>query len=189
MLLYMVVTGITPGPNNLMALYLGAQYGLYGARKFMIGSACGFLLKLLLCGALNMALATLVPSLLPYLKWLGAAYMLYLAVQMLLSGFREEAETEEKRGESTYTAGLMLQVVNMKSWVACLSIFSVYVAPHTTALPVIVGVSAVNTALMILWTVLWGGFGSIFRRVYRTHRRVFSVILAASLALCAITAL
>ncbi len=189
MLLYMVVTGVTPGPNNLMSLYLGAQYGLRGARKFMIGSTLGFFLKMLLCGALNVALAAIVPALVPYLKWLGAAYMLYLAFTMLRSGFAPAAEEKEKTGESTYASGLMLQVVNIKSWVANLSVFSVYVTPYTTALPVIFAVSVVNTCGMILWTVLWGSFGNAFRRVYAAHRKIFSIVLAASLVLCAISAL
>lgn len=189
MLLYMVVTGVTPGPNNLMSLYLSAQYGFRGARRFMVGSSLGFFLKMLLCGALNVALAAVVPALVPYLKWLGAAYMLYLAFTMLRSGFAPAGEEKEKTGESTYLSGLALQVVNIKSWVACLSVFSVYVTPRTTALPVILGVSVVNTCGMILWTVLWGGFGSAIRRVYAAHRKVFSIVLAASLVLCAISAL
>ncbi len=189
MLLYMVVTGVTPGPNNLMALYLSAQYGFSSARKFMIGSAGGFFAKMLLCGALNMLLASVVPALVPYLKWLGAAYMLYLAFTMLRSGFATQGEQKDRTGESSYVSGLALQVVNIKSWVANLSVFSVYVTPYTTALPVILAVSVVNTMGMILWTVLWGSFGNAFRRVYSAHRKVFSVVLAASLVLCAVSAL
>ena len=79
MLLYIVVTCITPGPNNLMSLYLSANYGLAGARKYITASAASFFVKLLLCGALNVMLASVIPALIPYLKWLGAAYMLYLA--------------------------------------------------------------------------------------------------------------
>ena len=189
MLLYMVVTGVTPGPNNLMALYLSAQYGFHGARRFMVGSSLGFFLKMLLCGALNVLLAAVVPALVPYLKWLGAAYMLYLAFAMLRSGFAAAGGKKEKTGESSYASGLVLQVVNIKSWVACLSVFSVYVTPHTTALPVMLAVSAVNTCGMVLWTVLWGLFGNAFRRVCAAHSKIFGVVLAASLVLCAISAL
>ncbi|MBR7146103.1 MAG: LysE family transporter [Oscillospiraceae bacterium] len=189
MLLYMAVTGVTPGPSNLMSLYLSAQYGFRGARKFMVGSSLGFFIKMLLCGALNVALAAIVPALVPYLKWLGAAYMLYLAFTMLRSGFAPAGEEKEKTGEWTYLSGLALQVVNIKSWVACLSVFSVYVTPHTTALPAILAVSVVNTCGMILWTVLWGSFGSAIRRVYAAHRKLFGIALAASLVLCAVSAL
>ena len=190
MLLYMVTTGITPGPNNLTTLYLSARYGLSGARKFIIGSASVFFLKMLLCGLLNVLLAAVIPQLLPYLKWLGVAYMLYLALKMLVGGFRrEEPEQEEKGGEATYAAGILLQTVNMKSWVACLSIFSVYVMPYTTSAAAVAGVSILNSVLMVVWTLLWGSFGSAFRRVYQAHRKLFSVVLAASLVLCAVTAM
>ena len=163
MLLYMAVTGVTPGPHNLMTLYLCAQHGFRGARKFIVGSTIGFFLKLLLCGALNVALAAIVPALVPYLKWLGAAYMLYLAFTMLRSGFAAPGEEKEKTGESTYRSGLALQVVNIKS--------------------------VVNTCGMMLWTALWGFCGNAVRRVYAAHSKIFSVVLAASLVLCAISAL
>lgn len=134
MLLYIAVSSVTPGPNNLMSLYLGAHYGLSGARKFIVGSMGSVLVKLLLCAALNLALAEIVPALVPYLKWLGAGYMLYLAFVMLRSGFQAQKDEEETGGESTYLSGILLQCLNMKSWVFALSVFSTFVIPHTTSL-------------------------------------------------------
>ena len=189
MLLYIVVTCITPGPNNLMSLYLSANYGLAGARKFITASAAGFFVKLLLCGALNVVLARVIPIVIPYLKWLGAAYMVYLAYSMLQSGFAAQSAQKEQKGESTYRQGILLQCLNMKSWVCNLSVYSVYVIAHTMAPSVILVVAIINTACMIVATVSWGAFGSAFRRVYNEHRKVFSVLCAASLIYCAITAL
>ena len=80
MLVYVLVACITPGPNNIMAMYLSAHYGFKGARKFMIGSSTGFTIKMLLCGGLNLVLAEAIPAAVPYVKWIGAAYMLYLAL-------------------------------------------------------------------------------------------------------------
>ena len=57
LLLYIVITCITPGPNNIMCMYLGAHCGLRGARKFMTASIAMFFIKMLLCGILNVALA------------------------------------------------------------------------------------------------------------------------------------
>ena len=189
MLLYIAVTCITPGPNNLMSLYLSANYGLAGARKFITASAAGFFVKLLLCGVLNVMLATVIPALIPYLKWLGAAYMLYLAYSMLRSGFAAQSTQKEQKGESTYRQGILLQCLNIKSWVCNLSVYSVYVIAHTTAASVILTVAVINTACMICATLCWGAFGSAFRRLYAVHRKVFSALCAASLVYCAITAL
>ena len=51
LMLYIVITCITPGPNNIMCMYLGAHCGLRGARKFMTASIAMFFIKMLLCGA------------------------------------------------------------------------------------------------------------------------------------------
>jgi hypothetical protein len=40
MLLYMVTTMITPGPNNLAMMYLSVQHGFRGTLRFFAGSAC-----------------------------------------------------------------------------------------------------------------------------------------------------
>ena len=189
MLLYIAVSSVTPGPNNLMSLYLGAHYGLGGARKFIVGSMGAVLVKLLLCGALNLMLAAVIPALVPYLKWLGALYMLYLAFVMLRSGFRAQEEEKEHGGESTYLSGILLQCLNIKSWVFALSVFSTFVVPYTTSLRVMLTVVLVSLALLIASTLLWTVCGSVLRRVYNEHRKVFSALCAASLVYCAITAL
>ena len=189
MLLYIAVSSVTPGPNNLMSLYLGAHYGLSGARKFIVGSMGAVFVKLLLCGALNLMLAAVIPALVPYLKWLGALYMLYLALAMLRSGFRAQEDGAERGGESTYLSGILLQCLNMKSWVFALSVFSVFVIPYTTSLRVLLAVALVSLAMLFASTLVWTVCGSALRRVYNEHRRIFSVLCAVSLVYCAITAL
>lgn len=190
MLIYLAVTSITPGPNNLMSLYLGANYGLRASRRFWCGSTLGYGVKSLLCGALNVAVAAFIPDAVAYLKWLGAAYMLYLAFSMLRGGFADDAQdADERGGEATFLAGILLQVVNVKSWVSCLSVYSVYVIAHTTAAVAILATACAGTVLIGASALCWMCFGSAFRRVYRAHRRGFSILLAASLVLCAVTAL
>lgn len=189
MLLYLAVSSITPGPNNLMSLYLGANHGLRASRRFLYGSTTGFAVKALLCGFLNVALAQAVPAVVDELKWLGAAYMLYLAGAMLRSGFHAEREDRQRGGEATFAAGILLQVMNVKSWIGCLSVYSVYVVAHTTAAGAVLAVALVFTVLIAASALCWMCFGSAFQRAYRAHRRAFSAVFAASLVVCAVTAL
>lgn len=188
MLLYLTVSSITPGPNNLMSLYLGANYGLRASRRFLYGSTTGFAVKALLCGFLNVALAQAVPAAVAYLKWLGAAYMLFLAYSMLRAGFRAETGGAQG-GEGTFAAGILLQVMNVKSWIGCLSVYSVYVVAHTTAAGTVLAVALVFTTLIAASALCWMCFGSVFQRSYRAHRKAFSAAFAASLVVCAVTAL
>lgn len=188
MLLYMVTTMITPGPNNLAMMYLSVQHGFRGTLRFFAGSASALLVKVLLCGGLNVVLADLLPPLVEYLKWLGAAYMLYLAWNMGMSGFRKEGGSAGKKNEASFLAGVALQCLNMKSWVSSLSLFAVYVVPHTTAFSAIAAVSLTFVALMAAASTLWGCFGSVMRNFCNTYRKPFGLVMAASLVYCAVTA-
>lgn len=191
MLVYVLVACITPGPNNIMSMYLAAHYGFKGARKFMIGSGTGFTVKMLLCGGLNLVLAEVIPAAVPYVKWIGAAYMLYLALHMLLDGFKAQKEDQDdgiEGGESTYKSGILLQCLNIKSWVFALSLFSIYVVPYDASFKAIIIGTLIAVAAMVVSTLLWAAFGSAIRRVYRKHIKFFSVIMAASLVWCAVTA-
>ncbi|MDD6044566.1 MAG: LysE family transporter [Clostridia bacterium] len=191
MLVYVLVACITPGPNNIMCMYLGANYGFKGTRKFMIASSISFMVKMLLCGGLNLALAEVIPAAVPYVKWIGAAYMLYLALHMLHEGFRAQPEEDDDGiagGESTYKSGILLQCLNIKSWIFALSLFSIYVVPYDTTFRAVLIGTGIATAAMIASTLLWAAFGSAIRGIYRRHIRFFSVLMAASLVWCAVTA-
>lgn len=195
LMIYMLVGGITPGPNNIMCLYLGARYGLPGARRFLIGSMGSVFIKMLLCGLLNLALATVIPGIVPYMKWLGAAYMLYLGIHILLSGIREsknpppeEEEPAAAGAGSTYRDGILLQVLNIKSWVYALSIFSIYVVPYSAHFSSILLWSAVATLVLIVSSLLWTLFGAAIKRVYAKYRLPCDIVMCASLIYCAITA-
>lgn len=191
MLVYVLVACITPGPNNIMCMYLGANYGFKGTRKFMIASSISFMVKMLLCGGLNLVLAEVIPAAVPYVKWIGAAYMLYLALHMLYEGFRAQPEEDDDGiagGESTYKSGILLQCLNIKSWIFALSLFSIYVVPYDTTFRAVLIGTGIATAAMIASTLLWAAFGSAIRGIYRRHIRFFSVLMAASLVWCAVTA-
>ena len=187
MILYLAATAFTPGPNNLMCMYLGANYGLKGSRKFITASMASVFVKALLCGLLNVVLASVIPSVVPVLKWAGAAYMLYLGWTMLKNGMKQE-EPAEKQGESTYSAGILLQILNMKSWVSALSLFSVYVVPYTTELTAIVTGAGIMLGLLILASLSWCLFGRAIKNVYNKYKLPLSIVMALSLVYCAVTA-
>jgi len=193
MLVYMAVTAITPGPNNLMCLFLGATVKLRGARKFLLGSMTGLYVKTLLCGLLNVVLAETMPVIVPFLKWFGAAYMLYLGYTMAREGFRkddDETDDGEQEGKgSTFMSGIVLQCLNAKSWISAISIFSVYVIPYTISLSAILFASTAYLALILISSLIWVFFGQAIQGLYRSHKLIISLIMGASLVVCAITAL
>ena len=189
LLLYMFVQLFTPGPSNFMSMYSAALYGMKGAKGYLLGTMCGYSVKLVLCGLLSLALAQIVPQAVPYLKWVGGAYLLYLAVQVLLSSRKEKERPQgEQAGSSTFLSGILLQCLNIKSWVFGLTVFSMYITPYTTATGDILFWALVSCVIMIGCTLCWAAFGNAMRRVYAKYRFAFHIVMAVVLVYCAIMA-
>lgn len=188
MILYMAVMDITPGPNNLTMLYLGSRYGLSGTRKFLTASVICFFLKMVLCGMLNSMLSEFIPQILFVMKWAGAAYMLYLAFVMAKSGWEEEGTLKAQQQESTYRSGVLLQILNGKSWIAAVTLFAVYVIPYPEMKIGVAAASFINTVLMLISSVVWGAFGSTMKNFISRYKKPFGIVMGLSLLYCTVTA-
>ncbi|MBP8237324.1 MAG: LysE family translocator, partial [Pseudomonas sp.] len=80
------VTSVTPGPNNMMLLASGVNFGLRRSLPHMFGISLGFMLLVASVGLGLGQLFEQVPLLYNVLRYLGAAYLLYLAWKIANSG-------------------------------------------------------------------------------------------------------
>ena len=94
---YALVTGWSPGPNNVLLLSTTGQFGLKRSMKLITGIWTGFLIIMLLCAVFSVGLGKLLPGVVPYLKYIGAAYILYLALQCLRESLCRQMTAQEKR--------------------------------------------------------------------------------------------
>lgn len=189
MIVYLFIQSITPGPNDLTCLYLGGRYGLKGTMRFLIGSQSTLFVKTLLCGGLNIVLARIMPQIVSVLKWFGAAYMLYLAYLMARSGWEDEISLKGQQKESTIRAGIILQMLNAKSWIAGISMFAVYVMPVRTDFGAVVICSFIFIVIATICSIIWALFGSAIKGFIENHKKLFGIVMALSLVYCAVSAL
>ena len=73
------VASITPGPNNLMLMASGTNFGLKRTLPHMAGVTVGFTLMIVLVGLGLAQIFDAFPVTLLVLKGVSAAYLLYLA--------------------------------------------------------------------------------------------------------------
>ena len=76
---FALVSSITPGPNNLMLMASGINFGFRPTIPHMLGVAIGFSVMIVAVGAGVATVLSVVPGLLGVIKWLSVAYLLYLA--------------------------------------------------------------------------------------------------------------
>ena len=122
--LFALVSSITPGPNNVMLASSGLNFGFRRSMPHLLGVNLGFTLMIFLVGVGLGSVFQQVPVLYTVLKYVGAAYLLYLAWKIANSGGMEEGEARAK--PLTFLQAAAFQWVNPKAWVMAVGVVATY---------------------------------------------------------------
>ncbi len=177
------VTSVTPGPNNMMLLASGVNFGLRRSVPHMLGISLGFMVLVMAVGLGLGQLFEQQPLLYSVLRYLGAAYLLYLAWKIARSGAPQTPDVAPPKPFSFLQAAAF-QWVNPKAWVMAIGAITTY-TPHehfTVNVLLIAALFAlVNCPSVGLWTVA----GSLLRTWLRDPRilRAFNLGMAVLLVL------
>ena len=177
---YALITTFTPGPNNLMSLYSVSNGGWRLGSRVILGIAAGFMTLMVIVILFCHELAEYAPELVKYLKYVGAAYILWLAVHIAMS------QPSESEGQMlSFGKGFALSVSNVKVILYLITIFTAYIIPSGAGFAemcahgvLIVTVSAVS------WT-LWGAVGGILQAFLAEYWRPFNIAMGIALLWCA----
>jgi threonine/homoserine/homoserine lactone efflux protein len=184
--LFAAVMYFTPGPNNVMLLSSGLTYGFRRTLPHIAGITFGMAFVI---AAVGLGLGTIFiayPVLQTILKYAGAAYLIYLAVAIAMSGAAPSAQ-DNQRGPMTFWSAAVFQWINVKGWVMVIGTITAYAA--IAGFPWNIVIQTVITLVIGAFaTVAWALFGSALRPVLRSPRvvRAFNIrhgFVAACLAL------
>ncbi|MBP2302169.1 LysE family translocator [Azospirillum picis] len=179
---YAFVTSITPGPNNTMLLASGVNFGFRPSLPHILGITLGFTLMVLAVGLGLGAVFQIVPVLHSILRFLGAAYLLYLAWRIAGTGAPDDGTAGTTRPLSVMQAAAF-QWVNPKAWIMAIGAVATYAPQADYA--VNIGVLTVLFALVNGPCVaVWAAAGTSLRRFLTNprKRRRFNIGMAVLLA-------
>ena len=178
---YSLITAFTPGPNNLLALYAVSQNGWKKGRCTILGIGTGFLCVMLLCAVLCYESSKYLPALAHALKYIGAAYMLWLAVHIALS-----KPEESKSTAMSFWKAFLLQFVNVKIIMYALTIYTGYVLPNAQSPSQIFLHAFFLTFIGVLGNLTWSLAGGLLQRFLFRYYRAANLVMALILAVCAV---
>jgi threonine/homoserine/homoserine lactone efflux protein len=183
--LFSFVSSITPGPNNMMMLASGVNFGFRRSVPHWLGICGGF--TFMLC-AVGLGLHTLLtdhPALYDVLRYAGSAYLVWMAWRLATASAPavqdEDAPASEARPLGVWGAAAF-QWVNPKAWVMAVTAMSAYLPARAQAIDVV--------ALALLFGVInlpcvacWAGGGAALRRFLQDplRLRIFNIIMALAL--------
>lgn len=177
LVLFAFVASVTPGPNNLMLLASGVNFGLARTVPHMLGIAIGFSLMIVLVGLGFVQLFVLLPWLHPAMRIAGVLYMLWLAWRIANAGSVGSGGAAGK--PFTFLQAAAFQWVNPKGWAMALTAIATYSDPQQMVAGVLV-VAAVFGVVGTPSIAAWAAFGVALRRVLASPRavRIFNVVMA-----------
>jgi len=178
------VMAATPGPNNIMATASGATYGIARTLPLIGGIAIGVATIMLCVAAFGSSVAA-DPDVGATLKWIGVAYLLWLAWKLGSAKPDRAGSTKSEPREAappTFVQGALFQFVNPKLWVMVGGAVLAYgPAGGVTGRPHLPLLFAfVFGTMTFLSTVAWAALGASIGRVLASHRAIrgFNVAMA-----------
>jgi threonine/homoserine/homoserine lactone efflux protein len=177
---YAFVTSITPGPNNMMLLASGVNYGFRRTLPHLCGVSLGLAPMLVGIGLGLGRLFAQFPLLYSLLHWAGMAYLLWLAWKIARSGAVSGAAP--KQAPMSFLQAAAFQWLNPKCWMMVFGALTTYLPPqwHIDALLTLTFVFVLVNAPCV---ASWAGLGKICRQFLSNPRaaRIFNFTMAVLL--------
>lgn len=128
-LIYCVINALTPGPGNILALNIVTNYGYKKGKTLFFGIFAGYYVVQILCAIFVYGVNSLLPNVMEVTKYIGAAYILWLAIHIVFS----KPSTENAKQSASFLKGFMLQFVNMKIYMFGVTALTGYVVGYMSS--------------------------------------------------------
>jgi threonine/homoserine/homoserine lactone efflux protein len=185
---FALVSSITPGPNNLMLMTSGINFGLSRTVPHMLGVSIGFTLMIALIGLGIMQVIEAVPGSYMVITIASGLYLLYMAWKIATTSTSpaENGSAAVKSKPFTFIQAALFQWVNPKAWTMALTAISAY-APKSQGWAGVAVVAGVFGIINLPSTGAWAVMGAKMRRFLsdpvrlKTFNVIAALLLVASL--------
>lgn len=181
--LFAFSSGITPGPNNIMLMTSGVNFGIKHSLPHLLGICIGFPSMVLAIGLGLTALFNAFPSLHTIIRYLGITYMLYLAY--LIASSSSKLEGKAKAKPLSFIQAAAFQWVNPKAWIMALGAVATFTTMQQALAPQALLIALVFMSVAFPCALIWLGFGVALKRLLQTpkHQKAFNITMALLLVI------
>ncbi|XDA97158.1 LysE family translocator [Sulfitobacter sp. LCG007] len=173
------ISTATPGPNNLMLMASGANFGYARTIPHMLGILCGFSLMILILGIGLMQIFDRFPMVYTVMRIASVGYLLHLAWRVAHAAPPQGANAKAR--PMTFLEAAAFQWVNPKAWAMGISANSLFATEAT--LPAYASVAAVFAIVTLPANSIWTILGQQVARLLTSpgRRTAFNWVMAGLL--------
>ena len=178
-----LASAVTPGPNNVMLTASGSAFGFRRSIPHMLGITIGFPVMVFAVGLGLGQIFIQYSQVHLALKYIGAAYLLYLAWRIAQAGQPDGGNPDGR--PVTFLEAAAFQWVNPKAWMMAVSSIPAFTTVGGNYYAELAMITFIWGVICIPACVTWCLFGVAIRQLIRTPEtaRIVNYGLAALVAL------
>ncbi|AIW17672.1 MULTISPECIES: homoserine/homoserine lactone efflux protein [Vibrio] len=188
-----VVFSLAPGSGTVNSISNGLSYGTRKSLSAIAGLQIGLTLHIILVGAGIGALVAQSATAFTVIKWVGAAYLVWLGIQKWRdkSGLATHTQGEALSGTKLMSNAVLINLTNPKSIVFLVALFPQFIDPAKDQLTqlAVLGVTTVviDSIVMLGYTSLAAQMGRFIRsdKIMSKINKVFGSMFVGCGALLA----
>lgn len=179
--IFLLVTSITPGPNNITSFSFSLYHGYRRTMPYMFGIITGcFCVFFAMAMMLYFAASTQISEVLHWMRFVGAAYILYLAYKTLMMNINWQKKADS---EPRFIDGFIFQAINPKLYFFSTTLLTTFVNYDGATLPKLTLLSLVTITITYTCVSIWALSGAALKVALQNqkYKRIFGIVMALSL--------
>ena len=176
--LFAFSSGITPGPNNIMLMTSGVNFGIKPSLPHLAGICLGFPCMVLAIGLGLSSVFQAYPVLHLIIKVLGVSYLLYLS--WLIARSSNKMEGKQLSQPFSFIQAAAFQWVNPKGWIMAVGAIATFTVQTTDMTPQVLTIATVFLCVAFPCAMVWLTFGVALKRLLKNQRqqKIFNITMA-----------
>ena len=177
-LLFAISAAITPGPNNIMLMASGLNFGVQKSIPHLLGVAIGFPIMIILIGLGFEIVFVEFPLLHEIIKIAGIIYLIYLAWRVATSS-RQSIEGARAIPLRFWQA-VLFQWVNPKAWIMATGAIAAYTSLYADFFTQVLIIALTFMVVAFPCAGSWLVFGSSLKRFLQkpAYQHAFNITMA-----------
>ncbi|KGJ87438.1 LysE family translocator [Colwellia psychrerythraea] len=177
-IIFAASTTVTPGPNNIMIMTSGLNYGVKKSIPHLLGICFGFPAMVIMVGLGFSIVFEMYPLFHEVIKVAGVAYLLYLA--WLIASSSPTSLDVEKSKPLSFTQAALFQWVNPKAWVMATGAVSAYTSISSDIFSQVIFIALAFFIVAFPCVGIWLFFGVGLKKYLNSpkHQKIFNLSMA-----------
>ena len=171
---------ITPGPNNILLLSSGLNFGYKKSLPSIFGVMLGFPIMVIIVGLGIGIIFKNYPYVYYIMKIIGIIYLFYIAYQIATSNDEIKSSSVKEKKPFTFIQIVIFQWLNPKAWVMAITSTTLYVTNNNHSIIQVFIIAFIFLLMGIISTNSWTLGGVFLQNILKIklHIKIFNIFMA-----------